>query len=130
MKPQSLTREKILAFLAAQPYPPSIREIGDHVGLRSSSTVHSHLCKLKAAGLITWRKSGLRTVRLTNHEFYTEDDWRQAVAQLEGIRKLEERHGLSNVSSVGHLVTLPSGHMANALHELKRLRGFTEARHE
>jgi SOS-response transcriptional repressor LexA len=65
MKPQSLTREKILAFLAAQPYPPSIREIGDHVGLRSSSTVHSHLCKLKAAGLVEWRKSGLRTVRLT-----------------------------------------------------------------
>jgi hypothetical protein len=59
-----------------------------------------------------------------DYAFYTEDDWRLAVDALEGIRKLEERHGLSNVSAVGHLVTLPSGHIANALHELKRLRGF------
>ncbi|WP_110952954.1 transcriptional repressor LexA [Anaerosinus massiliensis] len=33
-------------------YPPSVREIGKAVGLKSSSTVHSHLAKLEEYGLI------------------------------------------------------------------------------
>ncbi|WP_042348786.1 transcriptional repressor LexA [Bacillus massiliigorillae] len=33
-------------------YPPSVREIGEAVGLASSSTVHGHLARLEAKGLI------------------------------------------------------------------------------
>jgi repressor LexA len=33
-------------------YPPSVREIGEAVGLRSSSTVHGHLARLEAHGYI------------------------------------------------------------------------------
>ena len=33
-------------------YPPSVREIGKAVGLKSSSTVHGYLAKLEEAGLI------------------------------------------------------------------------------
>jgi repressor LexA len=33
-------------------YPPSVREIGEAVGLSSSSTVHSHLAKLEEMGFI------------------------------------------------------------------------------
>lgn len=33
-------------------YPPSVREIGEAVGLRSPSTVHAHLNTLKEEGLI------------------------------------------------------------------------------
>jgi len=33
-------------------YPPSVREIGEAVGLKSSSTVHNYLCKLEEKGLI------------------------------------------------------------------------------
>ena len=33
-------------------YPPSVREIGDAVGLSSSSTVHGHLNRLEEKGLI------------------------------------------------------------------------------
>lgn len=33
-------------------YPPSVREIGQAVGLSSSSTVHSHLAALEAKGFI------------------------------------------------------------------------------
>ena len=33
-------------------YPPTVREIGLAVGLASPSTVHAHLAKLEAAGLI------------------------------------------------------------------------------
>lgn len=33
-------------------YPPSVREIGQAVGLASSSTVHGHLARLESKGLI------------------------------------------------------------------------------
>ncbi len=49
-------QKEILAFINSQVkakgYPPSVREIGLAVGLKSSSTVHSHLAKLEEQGLI------------------------------------------------------------------------------
>ncbi|MDD6382531.1 MAG: transcriptional repressor LexA [Selenomonadaceae bacterium] len=42
----------IKAFLLEKGYPPSVREIGKAVGLKSSSTVHGYLARLEANGLI------------------------------------------------------------------------------
>jgi repressor LexA len=43
-------------------YPPSVREIGEAVGLSSSSTVHNHLNQLERRGLIRRSPSKSRTV--------------------------------------------------------------------
>lgn len=49
-------QQQILDFIRAdlhlRGYPPSVREIGEAVGLSSSSTVHSHLAALEAKGFI------------------------------------------------------------------------------
>ena len=49
-------RREILEFIARQQqdrgYPPSVREIGEAVGLTSSSTVHAHLATLQKLGYI------------------------------------------------------------------------------
>jgi repressor LexA len=49
-------RREILDFIAAQirerGYPPSVREIGEAVGLTSSSTVHTHLTTLQRQGFL------------------------------------------------------------------------------
>lgn len=49
-------RREILDFIALQlrqrGYPPSVREIGEAVGLTSSSTVHSHLSTLQRLGYL------------------------------------------------------------------------------
>ena len=49
-------RRQILDFIATQlqsrGYPPSVREIGEAVGLTSSSTVHSHLATLQRHGYL------------------------------------------------------------------------------
>jgi len=55
--------EYILSFSAEHGYPPSVREIGDAVGLRSPSTVHSHINALVARGLIN--KDNHKTRALT-----------------------------------------------------------------
>jgi repressor LexA len=49
-------RREILEFIAAhlrdRGYPPSVREIGEAVGLTSSSTVHAHLATLQRQGYL------------------------------------------------------------------------------
>ncbi|HEY0798066.1 MAG TPA: transcriptional repressor LexA [Candidatus Baltobacteraceae bacterium] len=49
---QARILEVIRDFTAERGYPPSVREIGERVGLSSSSTVQSHLKTLEKRGLI------------------------------------------------------------------------------
>jgi repressor LexA len=44
--------EFLVQYVEAHGYPPTVREIGEHVGLASPSTVHAHLANLERAGLI------------------------------------------------------------------------------
>lgn len=56
MKKLSEKQKRILEYIAeataAQGYPPSVREIGKHVGLSSSSSVHAQLIKLREKGYL------------------------------------------------------------------------------
>ncbi|WP_029420411.1 transcriptional repressor LexA [Alicyclobacillus macrosporangiidus] len=45
-------------------YPPSVREIGEAVGLASSSTVHGHLERLQAKGLLRRDPTKPRAIEL------------------------------------------------------------------
>ena len=62
-------QQKIYNYTAAcvqkQGYPPSVREIGDAVGLRFPSTVHFHLKHLEEAGVITKGAGKGRALALT-----------------------------------------------------------------
>lgn len=51
-KRQSLIMDFIKSEVRTKGYPPSVREIGEAVGLASSSTVHGHLERLEKKGLI------------------------------------------------------------------------------
>ena len=55
-KPRGDTQEKILAYIqheiSSRGYAPSVREIGEAVGLKSTSTVHGHLQRLEKKGLL------------------------------------------------------------------------------
>ena len=52
-KMQRRIYEYIAACIREQGYAPSVREIGDAVGLKSPSTVHFHLKRLEEAGVIS-----------------------------------------------------------------------------
>ena len=56
----------IAQTVAAQGYPPSVREICAAVGLKSPSTVHAHLTALERAGLITRDAGKTRAITLTS----------------------------------------------------------------
>ena len=48
-------------------YPPTVREIGEAVGLASPSTVHAHLANLERAGLLKRDPSKPRALELVGH---------------------------------------------------------------
>ncbi len=64
-KMQQTIYDYIARMLVEQGYPPSVREIGAAVGLKSPSTVHFHLKHMEELGVI--KKSGRkgRTITLT-----------------------------------------------------------------
>ena len=71
------TRQKqILKYiketLRTKGYPPSVREIGEAVGISSSSTVHSYLSKLEALGFIRRDPTKPRAIDVLD-----EAPWRQ-----------------------------------------------------
>ncbi|MGH2996583.1 MAG: helix-turn-helix domain-containing protein, partial [Gaiellaceae bacterium] len=44
--------EFVVRYADAHGYPPTVREIGEAVGLASPSTVHAHLANLERAGYV------------------------------------------------------------------------------
>ncbi len=64
-KRQQQAYDFICTFTAAHGYPPSVREIGNAIGLSSPSTVHSHLHKLEKAGYIKRDPNKPRTIEIT-----------------------------------------------------------------
>jgi repressor LexA len=61
-------QQEIWQFLAeyvdAHGYPPTVREIGDAVGLASPSTVHAHLANLERSGLLRRDPTKPRAIEL------------------------------------------------------------------
>jgi repressor LexA len=49
-------------------YPPTVREIGEEVGLASPSTVHAHLANLERAGLLRRDPTKPRALELVGRE--------------------------------------------------------------
>lgn len=64
----SRRQEQILFFIResveSRGFPPSIREIGEAVGLSSSSTVHAHLRSLETKGYLKRNPSKPRSIEL------------------------------------------------------------------
>ncbi|HEV2712161.1 MAG TPA: transcriptional repressor LexA [Gaiellaceae bacterium] len=54
------------AFVEEHGYPPTVREIGDAVGLRSPSTVHAHLAQLERAGALRRDPTKPRAIELAD----------------------------------------------------------------
>lgn len=65
----SIMQKRIYEYIASciqqQGYPPSVREIGEAVGLKSPSTVHFHLKHLEEAGMIEKGAGKGRAITLT-----------------------------------------------------------------
>ena len=57
----------LVEYVERRGYPPTVREIGEAVGLASPSTVHAHLANLERAGLLRRDPTKPRALELTGH---------------------------------------------------------------
>lgn len=63
------SQDKILIYIydrsKKMAYPPSVREVGEGVGLSSTSTVHGHLHVLQHRKLLDFEPKVARSIHLT-----------------------------------------------------------------
>lgn len=71
-RPHGDTQQRILefieAYIEANGYAPSVREIGQAVDLKSTSTVHGHLNRLEKKGLLHREAMKPRTIDVTRED--------------------------------------------------------------
>jgi len=93
-------QNKILDYIRyvtkVRSYPPSVREIGEAVGLSSSSTVHNHLNQLERRGLIKRDPSKSRTVQLVTDAHADAQRRNAAGAPILAEQNIEEHMLLSS----------------------------------
>ncbi|WP_033829000.1 transcriptional repressor LexA [Bacillus andreraoultii] len=74
----SKRQQEILDFIKREVrekgYPPSVREIGEAVGLSSSSTVHGHLARLESKGLIRRDPTKPRAIEILDNKTIDEPE--------------------------------------------------------
>src|SRR5207302_7511144 len=58
----------LVEYVDRHGYPPTVREIGEAVGLASPSTVHAHLANLERAGLLKRDPTKPRALELVGRE--------------------------------------------------------------
>ena len=73
-KMQQKIYDYIVSCIQDQGYPPSVREIGEAVGLKSPSTVHFHLKHLEEAGVIEKGAGKGRAITLTEPPAVEQED--------------------------------------------------------
>ena len=75
--PDGLTerQRQVLQFIkeeiAKKGYPPSVREIGEAIGLSSSSTVHGHMARLEEKGFIRRDPTKPRAIEVLDEDYGT-----------------------------------------------------------
>ncbi|MDU1840055.1 MAG: transcriptional repressor LexA [Staphylococcus epidermidis] len=67
-KRQSEIYDYIKKIVQTKGYPPSVREIGEAVGLASSSTVHGHLSRLEEKGYIRRDPTKPRAIEIVSEQ--------------------------------------------------------------
>ncbi|WGD69000.2 transcriptional repressor LexA [Bacillus subtilis] len=98
----------ILRFIKAEVkskgYPPSVREIGEAVGLASSSTVHGNLARLETKGLIRRDPTKPRAIEILDEEV---DIPQSQVVNVPVIGKVTAGSPITAVENIEEYFPLP-----------------------
>jgi repressor LexA len=106
----SKRQQEILDFIKKEVqtkgYPPSVREIGEAVGLASSSTVHGHLARLESKGLIRRDPTKPRAIEILDPDF-TSSIPKSNVVNVPVIGKVTAGQPITAVENVEEYFPLP-----------------------
>lgn len=123
-KPRGDTQERILAYIQQEiqvrGYAPSVREIGEAVGLKSTSTVHGHLTRLEKKGLLHRDAMKPRAMGLAKSDI---EEVEHAVCQLPIVGRVAAGQPILAEESVEDLMVLPIDFVGEGEHFVLRVRG-------
>ena len=110
MKKVSKRQEDILTFIKDEVrkkgYPPSVREIGEAVGLASSSTVHGHLARLESKGLIRRDPTKPRAIEILDMEEFS--PLKSSVLHVPLIGKVTAGLPITAIENIEEFFPLPN----------------------
>src|SRR6266516_7185532 len=102
----------LVASVDRHGYPPTVREIGQEVGLASPSTVHAHLANLERAGLLRRDPTKPRALELLGRERREaapqESDERADVARLPLLGQIAAGGPLLAEQNIEDYVPMPA----------------------
>ena len=123
-KPRGDTQDRILAYIQEEihvrGYAPSVREIGEAVGLKSTSTVHGHLMRLEKKGLLHRDAMKPRAMGLAKPAAAEAEN---AVCQLPIVGRVAAGQPILAEESVEDYMTLPVEFIGEGEHFVLRVRG-------
>lgn len=95
--PQQQIYDFIVSFTDAHSYPPSVREICEAVGLRSTATVHVHLKNLEQRGLIVRDPNKQRSIQVTVSTPLSDG------SESTGAKEEDVKSGKALIPLIGHV---------------------------
>ena len=120
-------RKQILTFIADSQrdrgYPPSVREIGQEVGLASSATVHTHLAVLQREGYLSRDPSKPRAIQVHFDEDSTMSMATSAVRNVPLIGDVAAGTGVLAHENVEELLPMPEQFTGTGPTFMLRVRG-------
>ena len=120
-------QREILDFIVAQQrdrgYPPSVREIGEAVGLTSPSTVHTHLSTLQRRGFLRRDPTKPRAIEVTYDPASGASIERRPVAHIPLVGDVAAGTDVLAVENVEELVPVPADFTGDGTLFMLRVRG-------
>ena len=104
-KRQSEIYDYIKHVVQIKGYPPSVREIGEAVGLASSSTVHGHLSRLEEKGYIRRDHTKPRAIEIVSDQ--NNDMTREETIYVPVIGKVTAGVPITAVENIEEYFPLP-----------------------
>jgi repressor LexA len=106
--------EFIRSEVRSKGYPPSVREIGEAVGLASSSTVHGHLDRLEKKGLIRRDPTKPRAIELLGQEDSENvHHFAQTVARIPVVGKVTAGVPITATENIEDYFPLPTHYVGD-----------------
>lgn len=126
-KPRGETQDRILAYIQSEirerGYAPSVREIGEAVGLRSTSTVHGHLMRLEKKGLLRRDAMKPRAMGLSPELSASEEEAFDDVRRLPVVGRVAAGQPILAEENIEEEMPVPAGLTGTGEHFILRVRG-------
>lgn len=105
-KKQSEVLKFVKEFMVSHGYPPTVREIGEALGLSSPATTHSHLKELEEKGYIRKNGSKNRAIELLVDNEYAKKN--EDIVEVPLLGKITAGNPIEAIENPGEYFSLPA----------------------